>query len=178
MVCRVRDAGVHQGNQPGGDMTDKPFMIWCDPGKLTGVAWYDSAQEVFGSWQYDYADLKRKLCDFVRPGLLSRLQIGYERYIQLPGGYGESEHSTKAIDLIEETAVHYGFKVLAPRPAESRKLGNPEFLKRLGWWLPGKVHANDAAQHLLAHLLRNKPIPDHVQRTLFAAEDPDGTLAS
>lgn len=159
-------------------MADKPFMIWCDPGKLTGMAWYDYDSTAFGSWQYDYADLDHKLNDFAGAGLLPRLQIGYERYIRLPGGYGEPVHSMKAIDLIEATAVHYGFEVLPPRPAESRKLGRPAFLKLLGWWKPGKDHANDAAQHLLAHLLRNKPIPEHVRRTLFAAEEPDGTLAS
>lgn len=147
---------------------NQALIAWADVGLLTGLAWYDLENDIFNSWQYNYADLRKQLhrladhCD-------GRMTVGYEKFIVTSGGPRTStpEHALRAEQVIADFARERTVPLLKPQPSSARKLGQIVYLRRLGWYRPGKGHANDAAQHVLAALLKQKPIPSAIREKLF-----------
>jgi hypothetical protein len=152
-------------------MTDQRVITWLDPGLTTGLAWWDMDAEVFGSWQYEQADLfKRLACMTDLYG--QRLWVGYEKYLITSAGprRGTPKHSLEVIAVVRDLAHANVFELLPSMPSSARLLGNVTMLRRLGWYKPGKPHANDAAQHTLAYLLREKKLPrDLIKKALGSA---------
>lgn len=142
-------------------------VIWLDPGQTTGLALWDESTQSFFSGQYNTGDLVECLTAAMEK-YPDRLVVGYEAYLAAGGPRaGTSKHSQEAIGVVKEFAKSSGCPLLAPVPSSSRKVGSKVFLQRLGWYKPGKRHANDAAQHLLSHLLTQKPMSPHVRSKLF-----------
>jgi hypothetical protein len=154
------------------------LITWADPGLLTGLAWYDLDRDVFGSGQYNYYDLRRKL-DHLEESAPRGMALGYERFITTSGGARRStpEHAHRAQQVLDDFAREKMVPVLKPQPSSARTLGQAVYLRRLGWHKPGKGHANDAAQHVLAHLLKMYPVPNSVREKLFPGYTPRDTLA-
>lgn len=147
--------------------TEKPFVAWLDPGLVTGLATYDLEHPNFMSWQYEPDDVVRRLhqlleiCD-------GRMRIGWEKYLVAGGPHkGTAKYSLEIIGRLQDFALVHGVEVLPSQPSSARALGQVTYLRRLGWYKPGKPHANDASQHLLAHLLKMKPMPAEVRGKLF-----------
>ncbi len=159
-------------------MNEPTFIVWADPGLLTGLAWYDLELDVFQSGQYGPDDLRRKLDSF--PDTTKRRMIlGYERFITTSGGPRTStpEHAHRAIQVIDGFAKQELVPLAKPQPSSARSLGQRTFLRRLGWYKPGQGHANDAAQHLLADLLKRHPMPQQVRTKLFPGYNPSVSIA-
>lgn len=147
---------------------DNTFVVWADPGFVTGLAWYDQKHRFFNSWQYSIDDL--------RPQLLrlfdladGRMALGYEDFIVTSGGACSSspEDPLQVIQLLRDFAQERGIPLLKPQPSSARRLGQRVFLRRLGWYRPNQGHANDAAMHALAYLLKQRPIPQQIRETLY-----------
>lgn len=153
--------------------------VWLDPGLMTGVAGYDDDTEKFFSGQYQKEDLYQYLEGL---GQLygDRLAVGFEHYIVTSGGAcrGTSKYSREVIAVVEQMAAEGRFRLLPPMPSSARKLGNVTYLRRLGWYRPGKRHANDAAQHLLSSILRTRPMLPNIRRKLFPGYGADVTIAT
>lgn len=143
-------------------------VMWLDPGKTTGAAWWIDPTAVFGSGEYDAegVDLLLRLTAGKYPG--EKLAVGCEGYNVTSGGprTGTPEHSLKVIGLVEQLAVELGFTLLKQVPSSQRKLGLL-WSRRMGWRKRGKRHANDAAAHLLTWLMARKPMPSFVREKLF-----------
>jgi hypothetical protein len=165
----------------GEDVTveNQTFIVWADPGLLTGLAWFDLTTGDFESGQYGPDDLLRKL-DRLGEGRAHRMAVGYERFISTSGGSktSSSEYSHRAIGIIDDFVHAMQVPLRKPQPSSARKLGNVVWLRRLGWYKPGKGHANDAAQHLLSDLLKKQPMPHEIRTKLFPDYTPRGTLAT
>lgn len=144
-------------------------MIWLDPGKVTGWAAlerfteFSSGQATFG----EIDDLVNAWCFLSR----ERLWLGWERYIVTQGGgrTGTAEYSLEVIGAVKSACRRNNVTVLPAMPSSSRKLGDDLKLQRLGWRKPNARHANDAANHLLAWLLREGRLPPELQRELFTS---------
>jgi hypothetical protein len=160
------------------DLTDRTLRVWLDPGLITGLATYDLDEKTFMSWQYELADLEARLT-FLFTHHKDRVVLGWERFIVTSGGPRTStpKHALEAIAVSRSLAEAHDVPVLKPQPSSARKLGSPVMLTRLGWRKPGKVHANDAAQHLLSDLLRTKPMPVEIRQKLFPGYGPGVTIA-
>lgn len=160
-------------------MNDRTFVTWIDPGLLSGAAWYDLENDVFNSWQYDNRDLRKKL-DQLADEVGHRMAIGYEKFIHTSGGPRTSspEHAHRAIQVVEDFARERNVPLLKSQPSSARMLGQVVYLRRLGWYRPGKGHANDAAQHVLAECLRRKPMPPVIREKLFPRYTARDTLAT
>lgn len=140
----------------------EPYVIWIDPGLMTGVASFDLAHPAFDSWQAEPDEVVRTLHErlAVADG---RMQIGWEMYLSTGGPqHGTPKHSNEIIGRLKDFALIHGVELLKPQPSSARKLGSVVFLRRLGWYKPGQVHANDAASHALAYLMRERLLPDHL----------------
>lgn len=160
-------------------MTDRTFIVWADPGLLTGLAWYDLDHDFFNSWQYNRVDLRAQL-DRLAVLAEGRMVLGYEKFIDTPGGRKTStpEHAHRAVQVLEDFCLEHQVPVATPQPSSARKLGQVVYLRRLGWYRPAKAHANDAAQHVLADLLKRRPMPQAIREKLFPGYAPRDTLAT
>jgi len=139
-------------------------VIWLDPGKTTGIAFYDTVDGYFTSSQYDFAATGEYL-----DGMMTTwndLAIGWEQYIIAPGHSGTAAFSLEVIGMTRWLAHHHDVLVLPAVPSAARKLGSDDKLKKLGWYTPGTRHANDAAAHMLAWLLRTKKLLPELQNRL------------
>lgn len=157
---------------------NQALVVWADLGLLTGLAWYDLEKDVFGSGQYNNRELRDKL-DKLSRECDGRMVIGYEKFIVTSGGPRTStpEHALRAEQVVIDFSREASIPLQRPQPSSARKLGQVVFLRRLGWYRPGQAHANDAAQHVLADLLKRKPIPPAVRGKLFPGYSQRGTLA-
>jgi hypothetical protein len=157
----------------------RTFIVWLDPGQTTGLASYDLETSTFMSWQYDHDDLERRFVQDLFPLYADRMVIGYEKYIVTSGGPRTStpKHAIEATTIVWLLAAGADVPVLKPQPSSARKLGSTVMLRRLGWYKPGKVHANDASQHLLSHLLKMRPMPRAIREKLFPGYNPGATIA-
>lgn len=139
--------------------------IWFDPGLTTGIAWYTEGE--FGSTQLDFVGTGRWLEGRLRHAPFSTA-VGWEQYIVTAGGgkTGTPGPSLETIGMIRWLCTWHRCAILPAQPASARKLGDDSKLKRIGWWNPGHRHANDAANHLLADMLRRGRLPGHLQDLL------------
>lgn len=136
--------------------------MWFDPGLTTGWAAFGS-DHVFDSGQDSFENVGDSLTTLAQ--LLGPcLWVGWELYNVTQGGgqAGTPKYSLEVIGMLRWICHANDVTVLKAVPSASRKLGDEIKLKRIAWRTPGKVHANDAASHLLAWHLREKQLPPHL----------------
>jgi hypothetical protein len=123
---------------------------------MTGWAYLENGVD-FNSGQKPFEDIGDMLTGWAEI-LGPNLWVGWELYIVTQGGgkVGTPKYSLETIGMLKWICHSHDVTVLKAMPSASRKLGDEVKLKRLGWRKPGKVHANDAAMHLLAWHLREK----------------------
>ena len=81
-------------------MSEKPFVVWLDPGLMTGLASYDLENDAFMSWQYEPDDLVRRLHQTLEI-CEGRMWIGWEMYLAAGGPqHGTSKHSQEIIGRV------------------------------------------------------------------------------
>lgn len=160
-------------------VSEPPLIVWADPGLTTGLASYDMEPMLFSSGQYDKPSLIGRLKELDVQAGSRMMWLGWEDYITVGGPQsGTSEYSDEVIGALKDFARDKFVRTLKPQPSSARKLGSKVFLRRLGWYKPGHVHANDASMHLLAHLLRMSPIPQEIRESLFPGYVPGVTIGS
>jgi hypothetical protein len=149
-------------------MSEPTFIVWLDPGKTTGVAWYDILVDRFGSGEYDKHELAA-LLDSLTTVHADRIAIGWELYLQTSRSKGTAKYSMGEIAKVETLCNEREIPILKGQPSSARNLQSTVvFLRRLGWYRPGLGHANDAACHLFRHLIRMHPIPEKIRTRLPA----------
>lgn len=141
-------------------MTDPQIVLFLDPGNTTGWSMLQYTTEGY-DFQAGQAEGSVIVGDFVArlaraygPGL----HLGWEQYIVVNGGGrgGDANQALETIGIARWLCVEYHCTLLRPMPASSRVVASVALLKELGWYTPGRVHANDATRHLVAWLLRER----------------------
>jgi hypothetical protein len=136
----------------------KLCVLWLDPGKMTGWARLDG--ETFSSGEapfYETGRIVRSHCTSIRYVSSPDVKVGYESFQVTPASYrmlGSSD-ALQAIGMIRWLALDLGASLLPPASRQARDTVTPAMLKALEWYLPGKGHANDAARHLVAWMMRS-----------------------
>lgn len=161
-------------------MGERTFVVWLDPGLTTGVAHYDLTDGIFNSRQFDLLTLRDYFTEALIPAFGDRMAVGWEMFLNTSGGSRTSDAgpSNQTIGVVRSLAGEHGIPLLKPQPSSARKLGSVVLLRRLGWYRAGQGHANDAAQHLLADLLKRSPMPHEIRTKLFPGYTPRGTLTT
>jgi hypothetical protein len=131
------------------------FQLAVDPGGTTGLAWivegvFDSGQLAGGRFAFTtYFTWAKEMhpsviiCeDFIISNATARKTPQPDPWRIL--GFLELW-----CDMTKTAFVSY-------TPSEAKGFGTDAKLKHLGWYKPGKPHANDAARHLL-YFNRNRP---------------------
>lgn len=159
-------------------MSDHTHVIWLDPGETTGYATYTMHDGEFMSGQLPFHGVGRMLTTYSDMWGV-KLAVGYERFIVTDQGskYASPEWPLKVCGMVDWLTELHGFTALPSMPSSARNLGRDgNKLQRLGWWTPGRVHANDAAAHLLAWLLRSGKLPIHQVNKLFTDTPTAGKI--
>lgn len=153
-------------------MTHTPeFVIWLDPGLDTGWATLFHG-ESFDSGEGILPEIGELLEDYA--GVYGpNMAIGWEQYIVTPGGgrTGSAGPPIEVIGMARWLGYKYECEMLAPVPSAMRTSVSVTVLKKLNWHCPGMDHANQAARHLGAWMLREKLFTRDQKARLFADED-------
>jgi hypothetical protein len=140
-------------------------VIGIDPGGTTGTALFMSANLKWFRNQLE-GDHHRELwaiLEKVKPHVIvceSWLNLGKEaanvvapQYVGIARLYAELSPSTKWV---------------TQTPSEGKGFWNDQKLKKVGLYMPGKRHANDATRHVLHYLVVSQLIPEVYLRALKA----------
>lgn len=128
------------------------LCLAVDPGGTTGYAWAWMALNENLQVSADQ-DLPLPFLDTVNTwiGGNREAEIVVERYTITQ----RTIKLTRQADALEVTgALRYlahaygGRKIILQNPADAMRLFTNDRLKKLGWYVPGKEHANDALRHL------------------------------
>lgn len=149
-------------------MIELPNLVtWLDPGLNTGWATL-ALWNKFESGQGSMTETGEYL-DTAATVFGGDMWIGYEQYIVTPGGgrTGNAAPPLKVIGMVEWICYLNGCHLLKPVPSAMRTVASVDMLKKLGWYRPGMDHANQAARHLLAWLMREKLLTPEQHEVLF-----------
>lgn len=136
-------------------MTEIEFIMWIDPGVVSGVALYNlvtGEPPLVG--EHEFADLIDHL-DLTVGMLAPWLLMGVERFVltSLSHRRSGSIEAIMAWGVCRAAAVHHKILLLVEdQRSEDMAIASDEVLRALGWYTPGKPHANDACRHVFAYL--------------------------
>lgn len=145
------------------------LIVGVDPGKMTGWASYRCSGDSFTSRQ----DPQDAFVDVIVPWIESTawrtdVLVICERFVVSSGtvrkSRGDENWSAEQIGVLRHTCRRYGVPFELQSPSDAMKFATNDRLKEIGWHLPGRDHANDAARHVLLGVARHRPL--EVQRLL------------
>lgn len=135
------------------------IAIGVDPGKVTGIAWWDSATNKFAAHETDNPNYV--LSCFMNLNANERVILGCERFTPRRNSH-KMTAQPDALHVIGQVKSLCGlYRNVTWRlqpPSTAKRLTTDATLRRLGWHTPTKdKHANDAARHLMLILLTLEP---------------------
>lgn len=145
-----------------------PYLVWVDPGGMTGIASLVRGTFHVDEYPFDEAcDQLTSMADWTG----RHLHLGYEKFTILPSTHKLSPQP-EAYELpgvIKYLAHKYRCVLLKPAMPSERNTASAAELAALGWWLPGKNDAQSASQHLLSYLKRENCVPPELEIKLARA---------
>jgi hypothetical protein len=123
-----------------------------DPGKTTGIATFDVLTREFHQWEMEGRSKIYPLIDT----LTCHDFCVVERYTitGMTAKYSQQLDALYIIGALEAHAQTYGAGFALQSPSQAKSFGTDAKLKHLGWWYQtAGGHANDAARHLLRHMI-------------------------
>lgn len=142
------------------------MTVWLDPGKTTGIAAWYHRFDMFSSMEADFKAAGQWLTMLAQFGYgdsivnqftSSPIELGWEAFITTPGTVrrgGKPDYSLEVIGMARWLCLEHGMTILPAQISSQMALGTDARLKAMGWYKPGKPHANDAARHLLVSLFK------------------------
>lgn len=130
------------------------YIVAIDPGKMTGYALYDREEGKFSSYETSFDDTCRYLASHAATWKEDLLIVSESFIITVQTA--KNTQSPWSLELIG--VARYISRALTGRdlilqaPATAKRFASDDRLKTMGWHVPGKGHANDAARHLLLTL--------------------------
>lgn len=130
------------------------MIIAIDPGKMTGWARLNPAGS-FISGQQPLYDVLYFIHEMMKQGV--KPEVVCEDFIFTKETLKKSRqlYSTEGLGALRFLCEEYECNFYIQTPAAAKRFSTDEKLKRIEWFTPGKVHANDAARHLLLHGVEN-----------------------
>lgn len=130
-----------------------PYLMWLDPGGMTGFAW--QFEGIFGAHEQPWIEACRQL-EVACESWGDRLHLGYERFTIRPNTHKLSvqPEAYEFPGVIKFLARKHRCVLLPPAQAHTPSAIDKEELEALGWWTPGLNDAQSAACHMKNWLRR------------------------
>ena len=128
-------------------------ILTADPGKMTGWAMYITETDDFSSGQLPWFEH----LEWFEKVYRSFDVVISESFVITAATLKKSRQSwsLEAIGAMRYMLEKQGRNLVLQSPGEAKGFATPEKLKKVGWWLPGNDHAQDAARHMLTYVVRN-----------------------
>jgi hypothetical protein len=128
-------------------------VIAIDPGLTCGIAGAElldrgSAPQLYAAFQVSPFDA----IEAVRVGKFD--VVVCESFIPRPGARTWQPEALYTIGALSYVTTWQDTPFRLQSPADAKQFSTDEKLKRLGWYTPGRDHANDAGRHLLLAFIR------------------------
>jgi hypothetical protein len=142
-------------------------VVVLDPGKTTGlVDWMRGGEPEFKAMELNFDDTCRYLLHVGSAhGMAEDVLIVSESFVITP----QTAKNTQApwsLELIGVARmvsnIYLGRPLILQQPASAKRFSSDSRLKRMGWWTPGKGHANDASRHLLLLMATRGLLPQDI----------------
>ena len=136
------------------------MILSIDPGKVTGVALYDSYNNVFETWEIAGRYELRRWMDYPNAWGSSYGEIVAEDFIisQRTIKTTPQKDPLRIIGWLDMVCEENRVPFTLQTAAQAKSFSTDAKLRHLGWFTSeGEGHANDAARHLLAYLARTDP---------------------
>lgn len=142
-----------------------PAVVWFDPGLISGWARLTGGEFTSGEANFvGIGDVVAWHC-----AQENDVSFGWERF-DITSTTHQMKGSSWSLEVIGVTrwlALEAGKRVLDPQSRESRLMVQESLLKAMNWHKPGLGHANDAARHLLAWMIKNHRLTKDLQATVM-----------
>lgn len=133
-------------------------VLAVDPGGTTGFTYWlaSSPSKPGGGWQLPYLEFAPWALTFIRSAAPASMIVISEDFTinsethRKPG----SRWSLEQIGVLRCCAAEHSQTFILQEVGDAKKFATNEVLKQLGWYLPGKQHANDALRHLVLYFAR------------------------
>jgi hypothetical protein len=143
------------------------IIIGIDPGKTTGLAWGDTELMTTGGAEISFDDfgdwLNTSLARLKAEG--KDVRVACERFTIAAGTIKKSQDAhwaLEAIGVARYISRCYGVEFIMQHPSDVKGAVSDEKLKKAGWYIPGKGHANDALRHVSMAMIHFKIRPPWV----------------
>lgn len=143
-------------------------VLAVDPGKMTGVAYLDRETNDFKSYELDF-DATCAFAEKMSVALGTDLLIVSESFIITvqTAKNTQAPWSLELIGVLRFLSRRFTEQdIVLQSPSTAKRFSSDERLKQMGWHVPGKGHANDAARHLLLVCATRGWLPDETLRLL------------
>lgn len=144
-------------------------LVTVDPGKMTGLSGIYT-DETFFSLEAAFDETCRHL--FEMGGKYgSRMVLVAESYIIGPHTikHTQAPWSLELIGVCRAVSrLWCGRDLKLNAPAAAKRFSSDARLRHIGWYKPGKGHANDAARHLMLEMVTRGWLPVDTVRSLAA----------
>lgn len=133
------------------------YVLAGDPGKMTGLAFYDNATGFFQSDEFEFVDS----CEMIRKTsevYATDLDVVFETFL-ITTQTGKNTQATWSLEMIGVaryfSLVNTDQELIMQLQAEAKTFAYTDRLKAFGWYLPGKPNANDGSRHLMRYLAKH-----------------------
>lgn len=138
------------------------IILTYDPGKTTGWATF-GPDHAFESGETAFMEFMHRTWSFLNANLDVRICgerfIIDQRTVRTARSRDEAQWSIEThgtlrwqATLLASTRGHFYDE--QQQVGDAKTFAPDEKLQRIGWWLPGHDHANDAARHMLLYVAR------------------------
>ncbi len=137
------------------------MIVALDPGKETGWARLSVGYDTFASGQLPWYDALYFIHETLKQGF--KPIIVCEDFIYTRETLKKSRQvwSTEGIGVLRFLTHQYECEFILQTPSAAKSFATNTKLKKIGWYKPGKDHANDAARHLMVYAVGHGLIPVH-----------------
>lgn len=136
------------------------MIVAVDPGKMTGLAWWEEGQWVPGfAEQPLYEAVER-----IHRGLhIGQVQVVVCEDFIISGRTVKTNQgklwSLRGIGALEYLCRISNASFVLQRAVDAKTFATDEMLRTVGWYVPGMNHARDATRHLLLYGVNARIIP-------------------
>lgn len=138
-----------------------PIIVAVDPGKMTGFAMFGFPADQINTGQGSWMQIARWIDAFTKAASdqARDVRLVSESFVITQATLKKSREnwSLEFIGLLRYwSESRLSRELTLQSPSQAKSFCDDDRLKKIGWFLPGNVHANDAARHLLLYMVENK----------------------